>query len=250
MYQDSNNTILKFDKSLNVQFVKTGQRPQNFIKNVQPSQRYNKYPRIQQLMQEKNTWIEQRNHPPVYLSQDLKSFDLCTLGKFDIIYCDPPWEEYEKRAKALNLFHSNPDYYRAWTLDEIAALRCDELADTPSFIFLWVGSQHLDDGRELFKKWGFKRCEDIVWVKSNIKKIKVPPQSQEGILQRVKEHCLVGYKGEAKKASDHKFIHPNIDIDVVVTEEPNIGSLEKPPELYDIIQRFCLGRKKVELFGV
>lgn len=81
-----------------------------------------------------------------------------------------------------------------------------------------MGSDHLDDGRELFKKWGFKRCEDIVWVKTNFNNKKMPPQSEEGILVRVKEHCLVGYKGEAKKASDHTLIHPNIDIDVVVTE--------------------------------
>lgn len=65
----------------------------------------------------------------------------------------------------------------------------------------------------------------------------------------MKEHCLVGYKGEAKKASDHTLIHPNIDIDVVVTEEPDVGSLEKPTEIYEIIERFCLGRKKIELFG-
>jgi 16S rRNA G966 N2-methylase RsmD len=27
------------------------------------------------------------------------------LGKFDVIYCDPPWEEYEKKAKKLGLFN-------------------------------------------------------------------------------------------------------------------------------------------------
>lgn len=59
----------------------------------------------------------------------------------------------------------------------------------------------------------------------------------------------MGYKGEPKKASSHNYIHPNIDIDVIVTEEPEPGSLEKPEEIYDIIERFCLGRKKIELFG-
>jgi len=41
------------------------------------------------------------------------------------------------------------------------------IADTPSFLFLWVGSENLDTGRELFKRWGFKRCEDIVWIRTN-----------------------------------------------------------------------------------
>lgn len=59
----------------------------------------------------------------------------------------------------------------------------------------------------------------------------------------------MGYKGDSKKAFDQSFIHPNIDIDVVITEEPEVGSLAKPPEVYDIIERFCLGRKRIELFG-
>lgn len=67
------------------------------------------------------------------------------------------------------------------------------------------------------KAWGYKRCEDIVWIKTNILKKKNPPQSDEGVFVRVKEHCLMGYKGDSKKASSHSFIHPNIDIDVIVT---------------------------------
>ena len=28
-----------------------------------------------------------------------------------------------------------------------------------------------------------------------------------------------------------------------------MGSTKKPEELYEIIERFCLGRKRIELFG-
>ena len=59
----------------------------------------------------------------------------------------------------------------------------------------------------------------------------------------------MAYKGDSKKAFDHNFVHPNIDIDVVITEQPENGSLSKPAEVYDIIERFCLGRKRIELFG-
>ncbi|KAJ6971309.1 hypothetical protein NC653_035546 [Populus alba x Populus x berolinensis] len=42
------------------------------------------------------------------------------------------------------------------------------IADTPSFIFLWVGDGvGLEQGRQCLKKWGFRRCEDICWVKTN-----------------------------------------------------------------------------------
>lgn len=58
---------LKDDISFSNQFVKSGERPQNFIKNVDPAVRYNKYPKTHQLMQEKTTWIKHRSHPPVYI---------------------------------------------------------------------------------------------------------------------------------------------------------------------------------------
>jgi mRNA (2'-O-methyladenosine-N6-)-methyltransferase len=49
----------------------------------------------------------------------------------------------------------------------IANIPIEQIADVPSFIFLWVGEEALDEGRELFRRWGYKRCEDIVWVKTN-----------------------------------------------------------------------------------
>jgi 16S rRNA G966 N2-methylase RsmD len=60
--------------------------------------------------------VQQRNHPAVFIKENLKEYDLSTLGKFDLIYCDPPWKEYEKRAKKLNLYDKNPEHYKAWTL--------------------------------------------------------------------------------------------------------------------------------------
>ena len=59
----------------------------------------------------------------------------------------------------------------------------------------------------------------------------------------------MGIKGQVKRGVDGHFIHANIDTDVIVSEEPPLGSTEKPEELYRIIERFCLGRKRIELFG-
>lgn len=113
----------------------------------------------------------------------------------------------------------------SWDLNEIATLPIDEISEKPSFLFLWVGSDHLDQGRELFKKWGYKRCEDIVWVKTNKDKSKENIElPHSNILARVKEHCLVGLRGDVKRASDSHFIHANIDTDVIVAEEPPLGS--------------------------
>lgn len=54
-------------------------------------------------------------------------------------------------------------------------------------------------------------------MKTNETRKKIPQYSEESIFTRVKEHCLMGYKGDSKKAFDNNFIHPNIDIDVVIT---------------------------------
>ena len=40
-----------------------------------------------------------------------------------------------------------------------------------------------------------------------------------------------------------------MDTDVIITESAPYGSTRKPNELYDIIERFCLGRKRLELFA-
>ena len=120
------------------------------------------------------------------------------------------------------------------------------------FLFLWVGAgEGLDKGRQLLKNWTFRRCEDIVWIKTNKRNFskKSYEDCDNSLLQHTKEHCLVGIKGAVKRGVDGHFIHANIDTDVIVSEEPPQGSTEKPEELYRIIERFCMGRKRIELFG-
>ena len=44
-----------------------------------------------------------------------------------------------------------------------------EVAASRSFVFLWCGSSEgLDMGRACLRKWGFRRCEDISWIRTNI----------------------------------------------------------------------------------
>lgn len=51
------------------------------------------------------------------------------------------------------------------------ALEIEEIAAPRSFVFLWCGSSDgLDYGRQCLKKWGFRRCEDICWIKTNFKR--------------------------------------------------------------------------------
>lgn len=138
-----------------------------------------------------------------------------------------------------------------WNWDEIQALDINEIAAHRSFVFLWCGSSEgLDMGRNCLRKWGFRRCEDICWIRTNINN---PGHSKilepKAVFQRTKEHCLMGIKGTVRRSTDGDFIHANVDIDLIISEEGEFGNLEKPIEIFHIIEHFCLGRRRLHLFG-
>jgi len=232
----------------NQHFVDTGERPQNFVRDADKRERFAEYPKLERLIQLKDEVIKARSHPPQHIQADLRSFDLESLmTKFDVIVVDPPWEEYRQRV--VGGYRAKNDL-TPWSIEDIASLRVDLVSDTPSFCFIWAGEMHLEDARVLLNRWGFRRCEDICWCKTNIHNPHASIQDESSYLQRTKEHCLMGIKGTVKRSTDTHFIHANIDTDVILDSEPvEPGSTAKPAELYDIIERFCLGRRKLELFG-
>ena len=59
----------------------------------------------------------------------------------------------------------------------------------------------------------------------------------------------MGIKGTVRRNQDGHFVHANIDLDIIITEEPELGNVEKPDEIFDIMEHFCLGRRRLHLFG-
>ena len=197
-----------------------------------------------------NTLVTSTAHPPMYLKCDLETFDLKSLKhQFDVILIEPPLEEYARTCGATNI--------KFWDWDKIMALDIGELAAQRSFIFLWCGSSDgLDLGRLCLQTWGFRRCEDLCWIKTNHASAQrnqatISHQVMEpnAVLQRTKEHCLMGIKGTVRRSTDGDFIHANVDIDLIIAEEAEAGSLDKPEEMFHIIEHFCLGRRRLQLFG-
>jgi len=224
-------------------FVDTGQRPANFIRDSSLADRFEEYPKLRELIRLKDELISETASPPMYLQTDLKTFDLKTLAvKFDVILIEPPLEEYFRGTSSAGNF---------WNWDEIKNLEIEAISSHRSFVFLWCGSSEgLDMGRTCLKKWGFRRCEDICWIKTNINS---PGHSKilepKAVFQRTKEHCLMGIKGTVRRSTDGDFIHANIDIDLIISEENEFGNVEKPIEIFHIIEHFCLGRRRLHLFG-
>uniref|UniRef100_A0A3P8VPF6 N(6)-adenosine-methyltransferase non-catalytic subunit METTL14 n=1 Tax=Cynoglossus semilaevis TaxID=244447 RepID=A0A3P8VPF6_CYNSE len=226
-------------------FVDTGHRPQNFIRDVGLADRFEEYPKLRELIRLKDELISTTNTPPMYLQADPEHFDLQDLKcKFDVILLEPPLEEYYRES---GISHTE----RCWTWDDIMRLEIEEISALRSFVFLWCGSgEGLDLGRMCLRKWGFRRCEDICWIKTNKNNPgKTKALDPKAVFQRTKEHCLMGIKGTVRRSTDGDFIHANVDIDLIITEEPEMGNVEKPVEIFHIIEHFCLGRRRLHLFG-
>ena len=267
-FRDS-TAFLKGTQSLNPHndysqnFVDCGQRPQNFIRDVGLADRFEEYPKLRELIRLKNQLIDETAHPPMYLKCDLETFDLKSLDqKFDVILIEPPLEEYARSYGVTNV--------KFWDWDKIMALDIAEVAAQRAFVFLWCGSSDgLDLGRLCLQAWGFRRCEDICWIQTNHKNSGAAKMLEpNAAFQRTKEHCLMGIKGRVKKqinfdifiylslilgtvrrSTDGDFIHANVDIDLIIDEEPDPGSLEKPIEMFRIIEHFCLGTRRLHIFG-
>lgn len=248
-YRDS-STFLKGTQSANPHndycqhFVDTGQRPQNFIRDVGLADRFEEYPKLKELIRLKDDLIRDTATPPMYLKCDLQSLDFRSLKcKFDVILVEPPLEEYQRTCGVAHT--------KFWSWEEIMRLEIEEVAASRSFLFLWCGSSDgLDLGRQCLRKWGFRRCEDICWIKTNIKNpVHLKNLEPRAVFQRTKEHCLMGIKGTVRRSTDGDFIHANIDIDLIISEEPEFGGIEKPEEIFHIVEHFCLGRRRLHVFG-
>lgn len=150
------------------------------------------------------------------LKCDLKEFALKSLEqKFDVIVVDPPWKEYHYRTGGLDVFGED---LSPWSFQEIASLKIEDVMAERSFLFLWVGETHLEEGRALFSKWGLRRIEDICWIKTNRTFKQMNPDEyvdrrntnfleNDSYLFRTKEHCLMGIKGTCVLQYVMFFVH-------------------------------------------
>lgn len=126
------------------------------------------YPKLRQLLDLKTKMIESRHHPAMLVrTKCLKQTNMMQFDKFDVIVMKLPLAVQGGEA-AFGLEVAPPK--KVWSMDDFQnSLRMDLLAESPSFILVGCGStiQGLQTGRRLLKEWGFRRAEDIIWVKKS-----------------------------------------------------------------------------------
>ena len=168
-----------------------------------------RYPALKRLMDLKASQVDAGSHPPLYIqlasSHPTSLATALSPTRFDVILITPN---------------------QGW--DETAALPIRHLSADPGFVFLWVGKgdeDGLERGRACFAKWGFRRAEDIVWVKTTKRRSASAGGQEEGtgggggLLASQKEHCLMGIRGTVRRSTDTRFVHCNVDTDVMVWED-------------------------------
>lgn len=65
----------------------------------------------------------------------------------------------KERAKPASLA------YPTMTVDEICALPVAPLADPACHLWLWTTNQHLEDGFNVMRAWGFRYLMPVHWIK-------------------------------------------------------------------------------------
>jgi len=160
----------------------------------------------------KKALVYHRAHPPMSLKIDWRSENLLsrlTVGLPAPI--QPPAQGIRFDVIVISEQGGRENFSE---ITQLATLPIESLAATPSFLFLWLPSSDLlEVGRALLQRWGFRRAEDIVWVKTNHGEIKrwkaggpMPSRrrreedSTDGVFVRTKEHCLMGIRGTVRRS--------------------------------------------------
>lgn len=162
-----------------------------------------------------------------WINCDIRTFRMDILGQFGVIMADPPWDIHMELP------------YGTMADDEMRTLNVPAL-QTDGLIFLWVTGRAMELGRECLELWGYKRVEEIIWVKTNQLQRIIRTGRTGHWLNHSKEHCLVGIKGNPE-------VNRNIDTDVIVAEVRETS--RKPDEMYPMLERIMPRARKLELFA-
>lgn len=115
------------------------------------------------------------------------------VGKYSIIYADPPWRYFEDGDK------NQSKHYRTMAIEDIINLPIQDISDDNCILFLWVTFPMLQESFKVIESWGFEYSTcGFTWVKLNKKNGK--PFFGLGSWTRSNaELCLIATKGSIKR---------------------------------------------------
>lgn len=160
-------------------------------------------------------------------------------GKFSTLLVDPPWR-FENRTGKMAPEHRRLRRYRTMDLKELAALPVNELADSPSHLYLWCPNALLPMGLQLMAAWGFTYKTNVVWYK--VRKDGGPDGRGVGFYFRnVTELLLFGIKGRMRTLQPGRT-----QTNVIVSRKQEHS--RKPAKVYELVES-CSPGPYLELFA-
>ncbi|KAL2336021.1 hypothetical protein Fmac_010467 [Flemingia macrophylla] len=162
---------------------------------------------------------------PQWINYDIRNFRMDILGQFGVIMADPPWDIHMELP------------YGTKADDEMRSLNVPALKTDGLIRAMELGPNGIVFVLEL---WGYKRVEEIIWVKTNQLQRIIRTGRTGHWLNHSKEPCLVGIKGNPE-------VNRNIDTDVIVAEVRETS--RKPDEMYPMLERISPRTRKLELFA-
>ena len=187
-----------------------------------------------------NRWSE-----ATYINCDVRFFNFGRLGKFDLVYVDPPWRIKGNQARPDDghIFSNSHQRHEYTTLSntDIFDLDIGDLCDT-GLIFLWTVASQLKVALQCMENWGFSFVDKITWAR-----LTSNGNVSTGLgyyLLHSTEMCLIGSK--SAPGSVLEFV-PKVTNDLLFARVR--GPSQKPVEMYQIMEAMMPGARKIELFA-
>lgn len=160
----------------------------------------------------------------------LETVALNSLGKYAVLYADPPWEYQftETDNRAIE------NHYPTMTLAEICELPVPDITHDHAVLFLWATSPKLAEAMQVLAAWDFDYRTSIVWVKDKI--------GMGYYVRGQHEMLLIARRGDLPVPAPE-------DRPPSVVHAPRTTHSTKPPELYEVIEAMYPNLPRIELFS-
>lgn len=177
--------------------------------------------------EEKREAVRQANREKVAAAPEPQKIE----GVYNTIVIDPPWD-WGDEGDGDQFGQARPDY-ATMSIDEIASLPVNSLADTNCHLYMWITNRSLPKGFALMEAFGFRYITCITWVK--------PHFGIGNYFRGQSEQILFGVKGS------QPLLRKNAGTVFSAPRGPR-GHSSKPEEFYPFVES-CSPGPYLEMFA-
>ena len=165
------------------------------------------------------------------------------MGKYNIIYADPPWE-YKRRGGKTRCLGMAKQHYNTMSTDDICKLPIKDIKTDDAICFLWATFPNITEAIKVMQAWGFiYKTAAFVWVKKN-KKSGTNFWGMGAYTRANAEVCLLGISEKTKPV---KQVISNAVHQII--ESPHEGHSKKPDIVREKIIELLGDLPRLELFA-